>query len=345
MVINEQSHKLIKKLAEENPSIKLTIGYLRNGRTSFKLFDATGEIPYKNHAYEIGSISKVFTTSLLAKYLQAGKMNINDSVAKYIPELDEDRYYPTLLRLATHTAGYQSEALTLGEIIKVIFKANWTAIRKKPSGYFDAFGVVDYEKLIWFAKKTKLEDKDYEWGYTDYSIALLAEAVCQMAGTPYDELMTAFLDNELSLKHTKTIANRPDMLDGYLYNYNVGTMKLYRKGDYATPAGGITSTAEDLLNFAKMNIEENPSYLGLTHKVYATTQKGYDMGLGWWNWNKQQYPAHSHTGGSEGFSTALTFVKELEMAVVILANVGNYCPLELSNAISNGQGRIEKDCP
>jgi len=149
--------------------------------------------------------------------------------------------------------------------------------------------------------------------------------------------MTTFLNDELGLKHTQTITNRPDMLDGYLFNYNVGTMKLYRKGDYAAPAGGLTSTAEDLLEFARMNIEESPSYLGLTHEVYATTQKGFDMGLGWWNWNKQQYATHSHTGGSEGFSTALTFIKELETAIVILTNVGNYNPLELSNAISNGQ--------
>jgi len=333
MIINENANELIKNLIKENPNTKLTIGYLRKGKTSFKLFDLTGEIPYESHAYEIGSISKVFTTSLLAKYLQANKMNLHDSVAKYIPELDENRYYPTLQRLATHTAGYEHEALTLREIIKVIFKAYWTAFRKKPSGYFDAFGVVDYEKLIWFAKKIKLEDKDYEWRYTDYSIALLAEAVCQMAGAPYDELMTAFLNDDLGLKYTKTITNRPDMLDGYLYNYNVGTMKLYRKGDYVAPAGGITSTAEDLLEFAKMNIEESPGYLALAHRVYATTQSGYDMGLGWWNWNKQQYPAHSHTGGSEGFSTSLTFVKELEIATVVLTNAGSYSPLELSNAI------------
>ena len=112
MKVNRKAQEHINKLMIENPNTILTIGYLHNGEKSFKLFDATGEIPYKNYAYEIDSISKVFATSLLAKYLQDGKMDLNDSVTKYIPELEEDKYYPTLKRLDTHTAGYKSEALT-----------------------------------------------------------------------------------------------------------------------------------------------------------------------------------------------------------------------------------------
>ena len=343
MKITEKANELIQKLMAENPNTKLTIGFLHQGGMSFKLFDNTGEIPYESHAYEIASISKVFTASLFAKYLHEGKMNLNDSVAKYIPELEEDKYYPTLRRLATHTAGYKSEALTSWEIVKVIFKACQQHIRKKPSGYFDAFGKVDYEKLVWFAKKNKLIDKDYDWGYTDYSIALLGEAVCQTVGKPYPELMAEFLENDLGLTNTKTITDRPDMLDGYLYNHNVGTMKLYRSDDYAAPAGGLTSTVEDLLKFAKMNIEETPSYLALTHEAYPTSQKGFDMGLGWWNWNEQQYPTHGHTGGSEGFSSALTFIKELEAATVILTNTGSYHPTELSNEIFQGNLEEQND--
>jgi len=341
MKINDKATELIGNLIEENPNTKLSIGYLHKGKTSFKLFDATGEIPYESHAYEIASISKVFTTSLLAKYLQEGKMNLNDSVAKYIPELEEDKYYPTLQRLATHTAGYKYELpITVGLIIKSIAKLLWKLLRdKKPSLIHDY--VLDYDDLILCAKKSKLEDKDYDWEYLDYSIALLAEAVCQMKGIPFDELMTHFLKG-LGLKNTRTETTRSDMLDGYLFNRNVGTMKKgYRKGNYTAPAGGLTSTAEDLLEFARMNIEETPSYLALTHKTYPTSQKGFDMGLGWWIWNEgedgnEKNPAYSHGGGSEGFSSNLVFIKELETAVVILTNVGYYDPSELSNEIFRG---------
>jgi len=337
MKINEKADGLIQDIIKKNPNTKLTIGFLHKGETSFKLFDTTGEIPYESHAYEIASISKVFTTSLLAKYLHEGKINLNDSVAKYIPELEEDRYYPTLQRLATHTAGYQHEALTASELVKVVAKLWWLQRRKKTNSYWTDF-IMDYDKLVWFAKKTKLEDRDYDWKYSDYSIALLAEAICQMIGEPFDKLMASFLEDELGLKHTKTVTDRPDMLDGYLYNHNVGTMKAYRNGDYTTPAGGLTSTAEDLLKFAKMNIEETPAYLSLCHKEYPIKQENYDMGLGWWIFNKQKHATHWHGGGSEGFTTSLVFCKEVGFAATILTNVGSYAEsTELLNAVSNAQ--------
>ena len=334
MKVDEKSNILIQKLMEENPNTKLSIGYLHKGETSFKLFDATGEIPYESYAYEIASISKVFTTSLLAKYLQEGKMNLSDSVAKYIPELDKNKYYPTLQRLATHTAGYQTEALTLLEMIKLSIAHTRMIKRKKPSScYWNGF-FMDYKKLIWFANKNKLEDKDYDWGYSDYSIALLAEAICQIVGKPFDELMTELLNYELGLKYTKTTTDRPDMLDGYFFNHNVGTMKAYRNGDYTAPAGGITSTAEDMLKFAKMNIEENPSYLGLCHKTYASGQEHFNMGLGWLIWTNQEHETHAHLGGSEGFSGNLAFRKGPKTATVVLTNCGTHGVAdELSKAI------------
>ena len=332
MKINKKANEMIQKLLKEHPNTKLTIGYLNKGETAVKLFNDTGEIPYESFAYEIASISKVFTTSLLAKYLQEGKMDLEDSVAKYIPELNKDKYYPTLKRLATHTAGYTTEALTVGEIIKITLKYSFLKQRKNPADWWESM-FMDYDKMIWFANKHNLKDKDYDWSYTDYSIALLGEAVCQVAKKPFDELMTEFLEDDLGLKQTKTQTKRADMLSGYLLNKNVGTMKAYRNGDYTAPAGGLTSTAADLLKFAKMNIEESPSYLGLCHNVYSVKAKGYDMGLGWWNWNEQPHATHWHGGGSAGFSSSLAFIKELEKATVILTNVGLYSPTDLSNAI------------
>jgi len=68
------------------------------------------------------------------------------------------------------------------------------------------------------------------------------------------------------------------------------------------------------------------------------------MGLGWWIWNEgdnAKNPPFGHTGGSEGFSTSLTFIKERETAVVILTNAGSYSPSEISNEIFRGNWEEE----
>jgi CubicO group peptidase (beta-lactamase class C family) len=97
-VFSKKASGLIKKITSDKEHIRLTVGIFHNGETVCKLFNSAGEIPYESHLYEMGSVGKVFVKSLLAKYLHEGKMNLDDSVAKYMPELSDEKYYPTLKR-------------------------------------------------------------------------------------------------------------------------------------------------------------------------------------------------------------------------------------------------------
>ena len=71
------------------------------------MFGTNGEeLPYENHGYEIGSMTKTFVGLMLAKYIHEGKMSLDDPISEYIDGLDASKYYPTLKRLVTHTSGY-----------------------------------------------------------------------------------------------------------------------------------------------------------------------------------------------------------------------------------------------
>ena len=159
MKINEEADKLIQKTIEKHPNTKITIGILHKGKTTFKLFDASGEIPYESYLYEMGSIGKTFTTSLLAKYVQSGQMSLEDSVAKYIPELEKDKYYPTLKRLATHTAGYPERYPI--DTWREVFRMNWLAVKGKQIEWAD-YLTMDEQKMLQLAKEHKLKNKDYK---------------------------------------------------------------------------------------------------------------------------------------------------------------------------------------
>jgi CubicO group peptidase (beta-lactamase class C family) len=66
-------------------------------------------------AYRIGSITKMFTATMLEQLVEAGKVNLSDPVEKYFPEVNKvpKRYNDTppitLLQLATHTSGLSRE--------------------------------------------------------------------------------------------------------------------------------------------------------------------------------------------------------------------------------------------
>jgi len=97
MTINSEIQKLIDAICKDkNSDVKLTIGTYVDGKKSIKVFDVTGEIPNKDYIYEIGSVTKTFTSSLFAKLVHEGKMSLDDSIDKYLDGLDNGKYYPTL---------------------------------------------------------------------------------------------------------------------------------------------------------------------------------------------------------------------------------------------------------
>lgn len=320
---SKKTTELLKKAVSKRPKIKLTIGIFKDGETIYKLFDTNGEIPYVSHKYETGSIGKVFTTSLLAKYVEEGKMDLNDSVAKYMPELDERKYYPTLKRLATHTAGYPLRyPMSRGEMFTVVFK-QLTAQPIKAEIYLQS----DYEKLIRLTKEANLQDKDYKWAYSNFGMGLLGYAISCAAGKNYWDLMSDYMRDDLGLKNSVMGTNMPGILPGYdAKNRNVGNWSL-GKEDYITPAGNITSNAEDMLEFAKLNIEENPSHLKLCHTLYDLKSKHSNMGLGWWIDYKNPN-IYYHGGNTDGFASMLAFDKKKRVAVTILTNTRFYLERE-----------------
>ena len=114
--LDTTTKKLIQKATKGRKFIKLNVGFLNENQTVIKTFNETGEIDYENNYYEIGSITKTFTASLFAKFVHENKMQLNDSIQKYIYGLDQNRYYPTLRRLVTHTAGCPTNPWNTGEM-------------------------------------------------------------------------------------------------------------------------------------------------------------------------------------------------------------------------------------
>ena len=82
--MNTETPELIIKQCKGKPHIKLTVGYISNGQTDIRVYNETGEIENKDYVYEIGSITKTFVASLLAKYIYENKVSPDDSIKSYI---------------------------------------------------------------------------------------------------------------------------------------------------------------------------------------------------------------------------------------------------------------------
>ena len=91
----------------DNPDAVITVGIIKDGRMSYKVYGENGrELPDELHTYEIGSLTKTFTAALVNRAILEGKINIDESIEKYLL-LPAGNGYPTIRELLTHTSGYK----------------------------------------------------------------------------------------------------------------------------------------------------------------------------------------------------------------------------------------------
>jgi CubicO group peptidase (beta-lactamase class C family) len=103
----------VRALIKKNKLIRIEIGILKNGRTTYYSYGETergsGQLPNEHTLFEIGSITKTFTTTLLACTVNEGKLSLNDPNNKYLPDSIPPLEYQgtpiTLLTMANHFSG------------------------------------------------------------------------------------------------------------------------------------------------------------------------------------------------------------------------------------------------
>jgi CubicO group peptidase (beta-lactamase class C family) len=317
--MNTEIRSLIAKQCKGKPNIKLTVGYLLDGSPTVSVFDESGEIDNVDYIYEIASITKTFTASLIAKYLHEGKLSLDDSLDAYLPNLPKKGYYPTIKRLLTHTSGY-ARNLPASRAAYLKLGLHMT------NDLFASTLYMDEQKMMEILSRIKLSDKDYGWQYSNFGFGLLGYIIGKVSGKGYSATMDEFLSIDLQLQNAYTGACPNKNLPGYnKYEPSGGNMDW--SGNHLRSAGDMSATAKDLLRYAEINAKEELPYLSICHKRYAkhsfliSSLLDVDMGLGWWTGRKE--PWLMHGGDTALFSSALVADKKRKTAAVVLSNYPN----------------------
>ena len=314
-MLSSKLQTFIEQQCKGKTHIKLTVGVLHGDEQFIQTFGANGEVPDESYVYEIGSITKTFTASLLAKYISEGKMSLDDSIAKYIDGLDNG-YYPTIERLATHTAGYGYLPATIWDGIRMLLLA--PLFGSRGGGVCPDNLKIDEERMVKLLLENKKEDKDYPWAYSNFGIGLLGIAIGKISGCGYRDTMNEFLANDLEMPNSYTGIRSDKNLRAYnKKNKNIGNWDF--SDTMIAPAGDISSTAADMLLYARKQMNEELPYLGSTHHKYATINKQVDCGLAWLLW-KDDNQIIAHNGGTGGFDSLLMISKRNKRAYVVLSN-------------------------
>ena len=294
---------------KDNKDAVITVGIIKDGQVAYTIYGENGkELPLELHTYEIGSLTKTFTASMISKAMQDEKIDINDTIDIYLV-LSEGKIYPTIEGLLTHTSGYKShyfEHVMISNFLK---------------GRNDFYGISKNRILDKISAIN--EEKEYPFHYSNYGYAVLGLILEEIYQKDYKSLINEYIQNELQLKNTK-ISDK----DGDLGNYWD-----WKDNDAYLSAGGITSDIADMLSYAQMQLDKD-IYMEQCHKSIKeinTSTKSYKMmdinmdeiGMAWIIDKENKIVWHN--GGTDNYNSYLGFNCETGTAVVILSNLStNY---------------------
>jgi len=329
VIQHENEHrydKLINKLGQDfikHPaSVGLSIGFFANGKTCFYNFGTTekgtGSPPSQNTVYEIGSITKTFTSILLANAVAEGKVKLDDDIRKYLdgnyPNLERGGKGITLKELANATSGLPNFLPAIPDEISQNLLTKWQLLAKLREN----LGQKDFYNALHNVQLDTVPGSKFR--HSNAGAQLLAYILERVHKTSIDQLVHKYISDPLAMTNTSFAASRTDskfMAKGYGPQ---GDLMPYTISSYEQGAGGLDSCASDLVKFIQLQLDKTNRMVELSHE--KTFEAGnYDIALPWLihkfeNGNHQLWC----DGTTFGFSSYLVVYPELNSGIVLLAN-------------------------
>jgi serine-type D-Ala-D-Ala carboxypeptidase/endopeptidase len=262
--------------------------------------------------FEIGSISKVFTTLLLQEKVLRGEVGLLDPVERYLPygfHLPVKNGVPITFRhLATHTSGLPCNPTN--HVMQSISNPFGTYTKEKFREFFQEYQL------------PRLPGESYE--YSNTGIGLLGNVLADLEGMDWETLVKSHICFPLGMENT-TVHLDPWMqkrlAKGHLGKKIVSNWDLP-----AFPgAGGLRSCLKDLLIFLKANMGRidsalYPAMVESHQKICQTDDPDVDVGLGWHITHRFSLDIIWHNGGTGGYRSFFGFCPSNQKGVVILSN-------------------------
>jgi CubicO group peptidase (beta-lactamase class C family) len=298
-------------------TVGLSIGVLKNGKISVynygEISKGSGQLPTAETLFEIGSITKTFTATLLAYYVNEGKIKLTDQVTKFLPDsvaANPELKAITLVNLSNHTSGLPP------------LPDNFAL--QNPYDRLNPYKNYDKQLLFSYLKRCHLNTKPGEkYAYSNLAVGLLGVILEKISGKPFEQMVGEVICNPLGMK--STVQHIYPMLTprfAPVYNDD-GRQTAPWDFDALVSCGSLRSSVNDLLLYTKANLDDNgPTPLAkafkLTHEItFANDAK---LGLAWHIILVDGVNYYFHNGDTNGSSSFLAFNKEKNLAVIVLSN-------------------------
>ena len=332
-MISSQVKSFILDQIVNKSKAAIVIGFVDPNGTrifSFGNMSTRHNIPVnENTLFNIGSITKTFTTLLLADMVKQGLVNLTDPIERYlpssvkVPEFNGQKI--TLEHLATHTSG-------LPEFPPNLLDNNGNII--------ESYNANQLYQALSNTKLTRAPGSQFQ--YSSFGMGLLGRILSLKADVSYNQLVKDRILNVLGMNDTKITLSQNEINNSFPVGHRGGK-------EITTPkipmiladAGAYHSTAPDMLKYISANLglihTKLDDAMKLQHLIRHTGVNANPMnyteyvGLGWRILTNFGTEVIAHTGAINGWNANVAFIPSKQIGVVALcscdptdADMGNF---------------------
>ncbi|MDB5032696.1 serine hydrolase [Mucilaginibacter sp.] len=287
-------------LVAKNGRIVLEKGY------GFKNFKAQ-TLDDANTIYQLASITKQFTSTVILKLIEAHKLALTDKLTKYYPNYPNGENI-TIYNLLTHTAGIPNYTLDSVFMKDIVHK------QAKPLSIVDA--LIKYNKAD-FAPGTN-------WKYSNQGYQLLGEIIEELTKMTYYQAVRKYIfiplhmyNSGFDFIHLKS-SNKATGYYTYPSKNNSQEASIIDSVETFS-AGSIYSTIGDLFKWHKGLQDHQIISKASLDQAYTPVKNHY--GFGWQIDSLYDKRVISHSGDIWGFKTNIARITDDDVCVILLNNI------------------------
>lgn len=302
----------------------LVIGVLHQGRRDIRAYGVAStetQQPVRGDTlFQVGSISKLFTATLVMRMVEAGRLDLDRPILEYLPELRlADRAAQsqiTLRHTLTHTSGLFGDC-------------------------FDDYGWGDDALQKYVANLYSLRQLTAPgelWTYCNSGFGLAGAVVERVGGQPFEQAMREQVFALLGLERSFYFAH-----EAIVYPVAVGhggapagetpaVARHYPLPRASNAAGGVIADVNDLLSFAAFHMGDGTtggtqvlrraSLQAMQQAQIGAANWSDSWGIGWDRRTLNETLLIGHGGSTNGFQARLTLAPTQGFAIAVLTNSG-----------------------
>jgi len=291
------------------------VGVIKDGRFVYKKCFGMANLDYcipitADSRFELASVSKQFTAACIALLNLDGKLNFDDDVRKFIPELPDYGSVITIKHLLYHTSGLRDCSSILH------LRGN----SEKQHSKKETFDIIYRQMCLNFRPGEK-------YLYSNSGYVLLAEVVARISKNKFSEYIHDHIFSPLGMLNTIIDDGDQIVIKDRITGYHKNESKEYSRAiHYSDDIGGkgVLTSLNDLLlwdsNFYTGKIGGVKFIDLMCSEGFLNSNEKAHYGFGIRFYEHKKIPVKGHNGGYCGFATLYSRFPEQKMSIIVLNN-------------------------